>query len=96
MKTNAVGTVTTKAQLMEILKTSPFKIKSIENDGVKIRIYGNAVVVTGRSKSARFGRDNALVSGRSALRGFMQSAKADGKLWRLNRPPILSHELLTA
>ena len=63
MNTNAGGTVTTKAQLMEILKTSPFKIMSIENDDVKVRVYGDTAVVTGRSKSTRAGRDNALVTG---------------------------------
>lgn len=63
MNTNAGGTVTTKAQLMEILKTSPFKIMSIENDDVKVRVYGETAVVTGRSKSTRGGRDNALATG---------------------------------
>lgn len=63
MNTNAGGTVTTKAQLMEILKTSPFKIMSIENDDVKVRVYGETAVVTGRSKSTRRGRDKALVTG---------------------------------
>lgn len=63
MNTNAIGTVTTKAQLMEILKTSPFNITSIENDDVKVRVYGDTAVVTGRSKSTRAARDNALVTG---------------------------------
>ena len=60
MNTNAIGT---KAQLMEILKTSPFNITSIENDDVKVRVYGDTAVVTGRSKSTRAARDNALVTG---------------------------------
>lgn len=63
MNTNAIGTVTTKAQLMEILKTSPFTITSIENDDVKVRVYGDSAVVTGRSRSTRAARDNALVTG---------------------------------
>ena len=62
MNTNAIGTVTTKAQLMELLKSSPFKFVSIENDDVKVRVYGDSAVVTGRSKSVRI-RDNAEVTG---------------------------------
>jgi ketosteroid isomerase-like protein len=53
---NPDGSVTTKARLMELLKTSPFKIMSIENDDVMVRVYGDAAVVTGRSTSKRAGQ----------------------------------------
>lgn len=53
---NPDGSVTTKARLMELLKTSPFKIMSIENDEVMVRVYGDAAVVTGRSTSKRAGQ----------------------------------------
>lgn len=80
MNTNAGGTVTTKSQLMEILKTNPFKFISIENDDVKVRIYGDAAVVTGRSKSTRVGRDNALVTGE--VRFTRVYAKPEGR-WQV-------------
>ena len=53
---NPDGSVTTKAKLMELLKTSPFKIMAIETDEVTVRVYGDAAVVTGRSTSKRAGQ----------------------------------------
>jgi ketosteroid isomerase-like protein len=53
---NPDGSVTTKARLMELLKTSPFKIMSIDTDEVMVRVYGDAAVVTGRSTSKRAGQ----------------------------------------
>jgi ketosteroid isomerase-like protein len=53
---NPDGSVTTKARLMELLKTSPFKIMAIETDEVMVRVYGDAAVVTGRSTSKRAGQ----------------------------------------
>jgi ketosteroid isomerase-like protein len=53
---NPDGSVTTKARLMELLKSSPFKIMSIETDEVMVRVYGDAAVVTGRSTSKRAGQ----------------------------------------
>jgi hypothetical protein len=50
---NPDGSITTKARLMKLLKESPFKIMSIENDEVLVRVYGAAAVVTGRSKTKR-------------------------------------------
>lgn len=50
---NADGSVTTKAKLMELLKDASFKILSIENDEVMVRIFGDAVLVTGRSTTKR-------------------------------------------
>jgi uncharacterized protein (TIGR02246 family) len=80
MNTNAGGTVTTKAQLIEILKTNAFKFISIENDDVKVRVYGDAAVVTGRSKSTRIGRDNTPVTGE--VRFTRVYAKPDGR-WQV-------------
>lgn len=80
MNTNANGTVTTKAQLMALLKSSPFKIMSIENDDVLIRVYGDAAVVTGRSTSKRVNRDNAVVAGQ--VRFTRVWAKL-GEKWRV-------------
>ena len=45
---NPDSSVTTKAKLMELLKDGSFKIISIDNDEVMVRIFGDAVVVTGR------------------------------------------------
>ena len=59
---NPDGSITTKARLMELLKTSPFKIMSIENDEVTVRVYGEAAVVTGRSTSKRAGQGSEIVT----------------------------------
>lgn len=62
MNTNANGTVTTKAQLMALLKSGTFKIMSIENDDVLVRVYGDAAIVTGRSTSRREGEEGTAVT----------------------------------
>ena len=62
MNTNANGTVTTKAQLMALLKSGAFKIISIENDDVLVRVYGDTAIVTGRSTSRREGEEGAAVT----------------------------------
>ena len=59
---NPDGSITTRAKLMELLKTSPFKIMSIENDEVAVRVYGDAAVVTGRSTSKRAGQGSEIVT----------------------------------
>lgn len=61
MNINPDGSVTTKAQLMELLKTSSFKIASIENDEVLVRAYGDMAVVTGRSTTSRAGQGNETI-----------------------------------
>jgi len=53
---NSNGTVTTKPQLLALLKSSPFRFLSIEDEDVSIRIYGESAVVTGRSTRKREGR----------------------------------------
>lgn len=63
MNTNANGTVTTKAQLLTLLKTNPFKIQSLESDDVMVRVYEDSAVVTGRSTSNRMGSDNQPMTG---------------------------------
>lgn len=80
MNTNANGTVTTKARLMELLKSSPFKIMSIEDDDVIVRVYGDFAVVTGRSTSKRMGQDNAVVTGQ--VRFTRVYAKRQGR-WQV-------------
>jgi uncharacterized protein (TIGR02246 family) len=42
------GTVLTKAQVIEAIKSSEVKITSIVDDELRVRVYGNAAVVTGR------------------------------------------------
>lgn len=61
MNVNPDGSVTTKAQLMELLKAGSFKIMSIENDEVLVRVYANMAVVTGRSTTTR-GQGNEITS----------------------------------
>lgn len=59
---NPDGSVTTKAKLMELLKDSSFKIISIDNDEVVVRVYGDAAVVTGRSTSKRAAQNSEVVT----------------------------------
>lgn len=59
---NPDGSVTTKAKLLEILKAGSFKIMSIENDDVMVRVYKDVVVVTGRSTTKRAGQGDEIVT----------------------------------
>lgn len=61
VNTNPNGTLTTKAQLMALIKSGSFKILSIETEDVKVRVYGDCAVVTGLSTTKREGRDGQLV-----------------------------------
>jgi len=59
---NVDGSITTKAKLMELLKAGSFKIMSIDNDEVMVRVYGDAAVVTGRSTTKRAGQGDDIVT----------------------------------
>lgn len=59
---NPDGSVTTKARLMELLKDGSFKIMSIDNDEVTVRVYDDAAVVTGRSTSKRAGQGSEVIT----------------------------------
>jgi uncharacterized protein (TIGR02246 family) len=59
---NPDGSVTTKARLMELIKSGSFKIMSIENDEVAVRVYSDAAVVTGRSTTKREGQNGEVVA----------------------------------
>lgn len=59
---NVDGSITTKAKLMELLKAGSFKIMSIDNDELMVRIYGDAAVVTGRSTTKRAGQGDDIVT----------------------------------
>jgi hypothetical protein len=61
MNVNPDGSVTTKAQLMTLLKAGSFKIMSIENDEVLVRVFASMAVVTGRSTTTR-GQGNEIIS----------------------------------
>ena len=80
MNTNANGTVTTKAQLLELIKAGIFKIRSIETDDVKLRVYTDCVVVTGRSTSTREGRDGQVTTGQVR---FTRVYAKIGNRWRI-------------
>lgn len=62
MNVNPDGSVTTKAKLMELLKEGSFKIMSIDNDEVMVRVYGDAAVVTGRSTTKRAGQGGEVIT----------------------------------
>ena len=59
---NPDGSITTKAKLMELLKDGSFKIMSIDNDEVMVRVFGDAAVVTGRSTTKRAGQGSEVIS----------------------------------
>jgi hypothetical protein len=61
MNTNANGTVTTKPQLLELLRTRPFPFVSVEDDDVVIRVYPGAAVVTSRSTRISEGHDRTEI-----------------------------------
>jgi ketosteroid isomerase-like protein/catechol 2,3-dioxygenase-like lactoylglutathione lyase family enzyme len=62
MNTNANGSVTTKAQLLQLLREQPFTFVSIEEEDVAIQVYAGCAVVTGRSLRRRLGRDGREVT----------------------------------
>jgi ketosteroid isomerase-like protein len=59
---NPDGSITTKAKLLELLKDGSFKIMSIENDEVMVRVYADTVVVTGRSTTKRAGQGGEVLT----------------------------------
>lgn len=59
---NADGSITTKAKLLELLKAGSFKILSIENDEVMVRVFGDAAVATGRSTTKREGEGGEILT----------------------------------
>jgi len=59
---NPDGSITTKAKLLELLKDGSFKIMSIENDEVMVRVYMDAAVVTRRSTTKRAGQGSEVVA----------------------------------
>jgi ketosteroid isomerase-like protein len=59
---NPDGSVTTKAQLLELIEAGSFKIALIENDEVLVRVYGKMAVVTGRSTTTRAGQGSEIIS----------------------------------
>jgi uncharacterized protein (TIGR02246 family) len=77
---NVDGSITTKAKLIELLKAGSFKIMSIDNDEVMVRVYGDAAVVTGRSTTKRAGQGDDTVT--RQVRFTRVYAKQQGR-WRV-------------
>jgi hypothetical protein len=48
--THSSGQVDSKSQLMESLKSGARKYQAIEPDDVKVRVYGDTAIVTGKAK----------------------------------------------
>jgi hypothetical protein len=61
VNTNADGTVTTKAQLLTLLRERPFSFVSIEDDDVEIRLHPGVAVVTGRSSRTLAGAGDTVI-----------------------------------
>ena len=59
MTTSSAGIVSTKAQIVASLKSGEYKFLSAVLDEIKVRIYGDVAIVTGRNtvKSMREGKD---------------------------------------
>lgn len=89
MNINPDGSITTKAKLMELLKDGSFKIMSIENDEVMVRVYGDAAVVTGRSTTKRAGQGSEVVA--RQVRFTRVYAKSKGQ-WQV----VSAHNTLIA
>lgn len=62
LNVNPDGSVTTKAELLELLKAGTFKITSIDNEDVLVRTYGDSAVVTGLSTTKRAGQNGETIS----------------------------------
>lgn len=77
---NPDGSITTKAQLVELLKAGSFKLNSIENDEVLVRVFDDAAVVTGRSTTKRTGQGGEILS--RQVRFTRVYAKTDGR-WQV-------------
>ena len=89
---NPDGSITTKAKLMELLKDGSFKIISIENDEVMVRVYGeggDAAVVTGRSTTKRAGQGGEVIA--RQVRFTRVYAKSKGQ-WQV----VSAHNTLIA
>ena len=89
---NPDGSITTKAKLMELLKEGSFRIMSIENDEVVVRVYGeggDAAVVTGRSTTKRAGPGGEVVA--RQVRFTRVYAKSKGR-WQV----VSAHNTLIA
>ena len=89
---NPDGSITTKAKLLELLKDGSFKIMSIENDEVVVRVYGeggDAAIVTGRSTTKRAGPGGEVLA--RQVRFTRVYAKSKGQ-WQV----VSAHNTLIA
>ncbi|HEY9501466.1 MAG TPA: nuclear transport factor 2 family protein [Pyrinomonadaceae bacterium] len=86
---NPDGSITTKAKLLELLKDGSFKIMSIENDEVMVRVYGDAAVVTGRSTTKRAGQGSEVVGRQVRFTRVYANSKAQ---WQV----VSAHNTLIA
>jgi ketosteroid isomerase-like protein len=86
---NPDGSITTKARLLALLKDGSFKIMSIENDEVMVRVYGDAAVVTGRSTTKRTGSGGEVLA--RQVRFTRVYAKSKGQ-WQV----VSAHNTLIA
>jgi tetratricopeptide (TPR) repeat protein len=80
LNTNANGTTTSKAQLLQLLREQPFAFVEIRDNEVQIRVYGTTAIVTGRSLRQRKDLHGALIS--QAVRFSRVYTQINGQ-WRL-------------
>ncbi|MGH9354876.1 MAG: nuclear transport factor 2 family protein, partial [Terriglobia bacterium] len=87
--TNPSGESLTKAQVLADLRTGRQKFFSIKHDQIQFHIYGNAVLVNGRSRSALEYRGKVS---RTVTRRFLNVYVNESGKWRL----IAHHQVVVA
>lgn len=87
--TNPSGESLTKAQVLADLRTGRQKFFSIKHDQIQFHIYGNTVLVNGRSRSALEYRGKVS---RTVTRRFLNVYTKEGGEWRL----IAHHQVVVA
>lgn len=80
MNINANGTLTKKAELIQLLKTSPFKFLSVEDEDVMIRVYGFGAIVTGLSIRKRTGEGDSVLTQRVRFTRVYAKQKGEWKV----------------
>jgi len=62
LNVNPDGSITSKAQLMKLFRHGSFKIMSIDNGEIVVRVFGETAVVTGRSTTKREGQGGEILT----------------------------------
>ena len=77
--TNANGEILTKAQILDDFRSGRRKMHTLKHDDIRLHVYGNTVVLTGRSTSTYEYKGKEAVGARRYTSVYV---KQDGA-WRL-------------